>query len=141
MTNARKMLLPLVMLSLGTAVQAAPATSAPAEQHEQHHTTPARTKTPAKSSAAKVDAQMQRMRQMHEKMMAAKTPEERQALMVEYRDVMNKGMAMMQQMYGQSSKSGRSASMMEMMGMMMTMMQEGVCMHTQGETPAQSAPQ
>lgn len=133
MTRAMKILLLLVMLSLGATVQAAPAASAPAEQHEQHHAAPARTKVAAKASTAKVDAQMQRMRQMHDKMMAAKTPEARQALMTEYGDVMNRGMAMMRAMYGKAD-STRSARMMDMM-------QDSACMHAQGEMPTQSVPQ
>ena len=44
---------------------------------------------------AKMDAQTKAMRDMHEKMMAAKTPEERNALMAEHMKTMKDGMAMM----------------------------------------------
>jgi hypothetical protein len=39
--------------------------------------------------------QMKRMQEMHQKMMAAKTPEERQALMAEHMKAMQGGMSMM----------------------------------------------
>lgn len=47
---------------------------------------------------AKMDEHMKSMQAMHEKMMAAKTPEERQALMDEHMKLMQDGMGMMQQM-------------------------------------------
>ena len=43
---------------------------------------------------------------MHEKMVAAKTPEERQALMAEHMKLMQKGMSMMKDM---GKKGGKSA--------------------------------
>lgn len=43
---------------------------------------------------------MQKMQAMHEKMMAAKTPEQRQALMSEHMKLMREGMAMMKGMRG-----------------------------------------
>ena len=48
-----------------------------------------------KDSAKKMDEQMKMMRDMHEKMMNAKTPEERNALMAEHMKAMQGGMAMM----------------------------------------------
>jgi hypothetical protein len=65
---------------------------------------------------------------MHEKMMAAKSPEERQALVAEHDKLMRKGMAMMHDM---SSKPGgmdcemaqRHEHMAMQMEMMQTMMQ------------------
>lgn len=47
---------------------------------------------------AKMDEHMKAMQAMHEKMMAAKTPQERQALMGEHMKLMQDGMGMMQQM-------------------------------------------
>ena len=49
---------------------------------------------------ARMDAQMKTMRDMHEKMMHAKTPEERHKLMAEHMKSMQGGMAMMEGMGG-----------------------------------------
>src|ERR1700675_2999121 len=91
------------------------------DEHEHAQTTPA-----PNAQASKMDQQMKRMREMHEKMMAAKTPEERQALMADYMKSMQQGMTMMQQMHSKSGKGGMSRQMMEkrmdMMEMMMQMM-------------------
>ena len=63
---------------------------------------------------------------MHAKMMAAKTVEERQALMDDHMKAMQDGMAMMGQMKGK--KGGMSpeglAKRMDMMEMMMQMMMD-----------------
>ncbi len=104
--------------------------------------------TPASSMAtpermAAMDAQMKTMREMHAKMMNAKTPEERQALMAEHMKAMQGGMAMMKGMSGMSGMGGMGgmgdpkgmpADMterhkmmmqhMEMMQMMMDMMMQ-----------------
>ena len=48
----------------------------------------------------KMDAQMKQMRDRHEKMMAAKTPEERNKLMAEHMKTMQDGMKMMEGMGG-----------------------------------------
>lgn len=79
-----------------------------ADEHKAHHpagsTQPASTqmKTSAKpmgtgpmAGMAKMDEHMKSMQAMHEKMMAAKTPEERQALMDEHMRLMQDGMGMM----------------------------------------------
>ena len=49
---------------------------------------------------ARMDAQMKTMRDMHEKMMSAKTPEERNKLMADHMKSMQDGMAMMNMMGG-----------------------------------------
>ena len=49
---------------------------------------------------SKMDAQMKKMREMHEKMAAAKTPEERNKLMAEHMKTMQDGMQMMGGMGG-----------------------------------------
>lgn len=49
---------------------------------------------------ARMDAQMKSMQGMHEKMMNAKTPEERSKLMAEHMKTMQDGMAMMDGMSG-----------------------------------------
>jgi hypothetical protein len=66
------------------------------EQDKDHllHHPPA---APA-STGMKSDQQMAQMREMHQKMMAAKTPQERQALMAEHMKAMKGGMSMMCQM-------------------------------------------
>lgn len=49
-------------------------------------------------TAANMEMQMQKMRTMQDKMMAAKTPQERQKLMAEQMQAMQEGMVMMQAM-------------------------------------------
>jgi len=83
------------------------------EQHQAHHPAsaesaavppaapaPASEPTDDKSNPAlaRMDTQMKAMREMHGKMMAAKTPEERNALMAEHMKVMQDGMQMMNAM-------------------------------------------
>ena len=90
-------------------------------------------KAATKASAptpAQMDAMMKSMQEMHDKMMAATTPEERQALMAEHMKTMRDGMAMMGQMHGGTASSSMpmdSSSMgrrMDMMQMMMQMMMD-----------------
>ena len=70
---------------------------------------------------------MKSMKEMHVKMMAAKTVEERQALMGEHMKTMQDGMSMMGQMKGERG-GGMSpdamAKRMDMMEMMMQMMMD-----------------
>ena len=63
----------------------------------------------------KMDAQMKTMQAMHDKMMAAKTPEERSKLMAEHMKTMQDGMAMMEGMSG--SGMGGMKGMQGMSGM------------------------
>ena len=60
--------------------------------------------TPERMAA--MDGQMKTMRDMHTKMLNAKTPEERQALMGEHMKAMQGGMGMMKGMSGMSGMSG-----------------------------------
>lgn len=69
-----------------------------------------------------MDAQMKAMRDMHEKMMSAKTPEQRQALMEEHHKTMRNGMSMMHSMMAKDS-TGKQAQSPEMMQKQMDMMQ------------------
>lgn len=91
--------------------------------------------TPERMAA--MDGQMKAMRDMHTKMMNAKTPEERQALMGEHMKAMQGGMGMMKSMSGMggmSDSKGMPADMaqrhtvmtehMAMMQMMMDMMSQ-----------------
>ena len=88
---------------------------------------------------AKMDAHMKTMQAMHEKMMNAKTPEERSQLMAEHMKTMQDGMAMMEGMPGagmagmqgmQGGMGGMGArhqmmeKRMEMMQAMMKMMMD-----------------
>ena len=82
---------------------------------------------------AKMDAQTQAMPAMHEKMIAAKTPEERSALMAEHMKTMQDGMAMMNGMPAGSMKPMKGhmsmhhqmmEKRMEMMGASMQMMMD-----------------
>ena len=96
-----------------TAALAFASTSAWATNHEPDHSAHhpgVPSATPAPDSGATVppqvmQKQMQAMKAMHEKMMNAKTPEERSALMAEHMQTMRDGMGMMQKM-GQSSGMG-----------------------------------
>ena len=65
-----------------------------------------------KMDMGKMDAQMKKMREMHEKMAAAKTPDERSKLMAEHMKTMQDGMQMMGGMGGMGG-----AGMGDMKGM------------------------
>ena len=140
-----------------TAALAFASTSAWATNHEPDHSAHhpgVPSATPAPDSGATVPPQvmqklMQAMKAMHEKMMNAKTPEERSALMAEHMQTMRDGMGMMQKM-GQSSgmggmgapKGGKAMACdmheshrmmgmrMEMMESMMQMMMDRMQSHT-----------
>ena len=53
-----------------------------------------------------MDPRMNTMREMHQKMMSAKTPAERQALMPDHMKAMQDGMTMMKEMNGMQRSSG-----------------------------------
>ncbi|EEG10332.1 hypothetical protein [Pseudogulbenkiania ferrooxidans] len=83
-----------------------------------------------------MDEHMKRMQDMHERMLAAKTPEERQKLMDEQAKLMQEGMGMMKDMGGMMGPRGGMGMMgdqtgntmmmkrMDMMQMMMQMMMD-----------------
>ncbi len=72
---------------------------------------------------ARMDMQMGSMRQAHEKMMAAKTPEERQRLAAEHMKSMHEGMQMMDRARDMPADPEARHQMMEKrMEMMQTMM-------------------
>ena len=137
MTNIRKSLIGLCVaaVALGALAQNA-------DEHKEHHPaggTPSATSiknVPVKSMSmdkmAAMDRHMKAMQAMHGKMASAKTPEERQALMVEHMKLMQEGMGMMKNMGGmpgmggmQSSKgmSGTMADRQQMMEKRMEMME------------------
>lgn len=78
---------------------------------------------PVKESMKKMDEQMKMMRDMHEKMTNAKTPEERGALMADHMKAMQGGMAMMGNMnkMGADAKSKMKGEMSADMGMQQMM--------------------
>ncbi len=97
-------------------------------------TTQAATAMGAQSPMAQMDERMKRMQVMHEKVLSATTPEERQKLMDEQRKEMQSSMAMMNQamsggammgggMTGPKGKPADTASQMQVMQKRMDMMQ------------------
>ena len=82
----------------------------------------------APDAMARMDEQMKTMLTMHDKMMKAKTPEERSKLMAEHMKAMQGGMEMMKGMgggmQGMPATAGDMAKHMEMMQAMMGMMHE-----------------
>ncbi len=97
MKTVQLLSLAFAISSIGTSAWAAQP-----DQHPGHHPAGAASAAPSKSmpgkagaDMAKMDTQTKAMRQMHDKVMAAKTPEERNALMVEHMKTMQDGMAMM----------------------------------------------
>ncbi len=109
--------LPFTLLIAMASLAASAQTAA---EHEQHHpggAAPA-TASPAPRTAEQqmsaMDTQLQRMREMSRKLAAAKTPQERQALMIEHQKAMQESMSMMGQMQGMSM--GGMGGMGMMMG-------------------------
>lgn len=95
MTSIRNLALAAVATALCLAGPAARA----AADHSSHHPA-ASASAPgdaqgAAEEASRMDEHMKHMREMHEKMMNAKTPEERSALRAEHMKAMQDGMAMM----------------------------------------------
>ena len=85
---------------------------------------------------AKMDAQMNTMQGMHEKMMNAKTPEERSKLMAEHMKAMQDGMAMMEGMPGMQGMTGDMGTRQQMMEKRMAMMQTMMKMMMMDRMPA-----
>ncbi len=123
-------------LALAMAATGTHAWAASHDQHDAHHpassaSAPKPKAVPAKANPVMVrtDAQMKAMREMHDKMMAAKTPEERNALMAEHMKTMKDGMTMMSGMSSggmanmQGDMSARHQMMEKRMEMMEAMMQ------------------
>lgn len=115
---------------LTSAALVAPAWAAASDQHDSHHpasdTVTQVAQAPAASQGAGMHAgttnsdyasQMQAMRQMHDEMMAAKTPEERRALMPRQMKLMQGGMNMMGSMGGAGMKGGMGGKGMMGRGM------------------------
>ena len=71
----------------------------------------------ASAPMAKMEPRMKAMQEMHQKMMGAKTPAERQALMPDHMKAMQGGMAMMKEMHGGMDSMGGAGGMQGMQGM------------------------
>ena len=126
MNIARSLTLALTLAAAGPLTWAAQD-----DQHQAHH--PAGTASAPVSKAmpgqagpdmARMDTQMKDMGAMHDKMMAAKTPEERNALMADHMKSMQGGMSMMNGMAaGGARGKGTMTAQHEMMEKRMDMMQ------------------
>ena len=131
-----KLVRPLT-LALALVVVGVPTWAAQDDQHKDHHPAGSASATASKSMSGKTTPEMARManqtkamRAMHDKMMAAKTPEERTALMAEHMKTMQDGMGMMKGMGGMAGTKSpptdmtqRHAMMEQRMDMMQTMME------------------
>lgn len=94
-----------------------------AGEHDAHH--PVAQAAP-KVDPAKFDQQMKTMQEIHQKMMSAKTPAERAALMNDHMKAMQDGMAMLGQMGGGPSMTGQMGAGMPMQGGGMSSMPGGM---------------
>jgi len=104
-------------LAMGASAQSAQS----AQDHAAHHPDAASAAKPAAPAPGQMEAQMNLMRETHAKMMAARTPEEHQALMAQHMKVMQDGMAMMGRM--KDGKPGGMPMNPEAMGKRMDMME------------------
>jgi hypothetical protein len=100
-----------ISLALALVAAASPNWAAQHDQHKGHHPagSPPMSKTmPGKTTPemARMANHMKAMQEMHDKMMAAKTPEERNALMAEHMTTMQEGMAAMKSMGGMGGMNG-----------------------------------
>lgn len=140
MAFPQKLAIAIATLGMASAVAIA-GTPAAADNaaHDAHHPNKATAKAPSKENR-EADEQMQTMRVMHEKMMNAKTPQERAALMDEQMKVMQNGMSMMEMMGAHTSStpmSSRQGSMEMRMDMMQMMMQAMMDRQAAQEHPAE----
>lgn len=119
----------------GSVLLAGCATGVEEKDHAAHHPAGTAAAASAPSKPGERDAMMKSMQEMHDKMMAAKTSEERSKLMQEHMKLMQEGMAMMDQMRGANGGMGMHGmrerramdprmmdKRIEMMEMMMQMM-------------------
>jgi hypothetical protein len=129
MNLTRKLL--RAMISLVVAIPAFAIAGGQDEHHPPSASATAKKAEPTESvdGKAKMDAPMKAMREMHEKMMSVKTPEERQALMADHMKAMRDGMAMMNGMMGDRTPGkapiapDATQKQMDMMRKQMDMMQ------------------
>jgi hypothetical protein len=86
------------------AVTAASPSPTPADEHASHQP-----EASASAPVAAMDPRMKVMHEMHQKMLNAKTPEERQALMADHMKAMQGGMAMMKDLSGMGAMGAKPA--------------------------------
>ena len=127
-------------IALTLVAMGAPSWAAQHDQHKAHHPAASASAAAAKAMPGKTTPEMARManqkkamQEMHDKMMAAKTAEERNALMAEHMKTMQEGMGMMKGMGGMGGMAGpksapadlsqRQTMMEQRMDMMQTMME------------------
>ena len=126
----------LATAAIGALAQTAAQVDAQQKQHQAHvlATEQASTNQPASpadpASAGKMaamDSKMKAMAEMHQKMIAAKTPEEKKALMAEHMSTMQEGMKMMgggmAGMQGNKPMAGNMGQHHQMMEKRMAMME------------------
>ena len=132
MKLVRPLSLALALFTVG-----APSWAAQHDQHKAHHPAGSASAAASKSMPGKTTPEMARManqmkamQEMHDKMMATKTPEERSALMAEHMKTMQEGMGMMKGMGGMAgakrpptNMTERQTMMEQRMDMMQTMME------------------
>jgi outer membrane murein-binding lipoprotein Lpp len=128
----------LALTVLGTSLVLAGCATGPKGNHHDVHHPPSTAAAPA---PAQMDSMMRSMQEMHDAMMAAKTPEERARLMQEHMKLMHDGMGIMGRMRGGWGPGGGKGGMgmgaggmamspemmgrrMDMMEMMMQMMMD-----------------
>ena len=131
---------PALAIALTLVAMGAPSWAAQHDQHKAHHPAASDSAAAAKAMPGKTPPEMARMadqkkamQEMHDKMMAAKTAEERNALMAEHMKTMQEGMGMMKGMSGMGGMAGpksapadlsqRQTMMEQRMDMMQTMME------------------
>ncbi len=132
-------LIPLALLAAALAAPGYAATTP--EEHAAHEAAAAKGTGTGQMPSGKhgshmkmMDSQTDAMKAMHEKMMAAKTPEEKSALMSEHMKTMGAGMAMMKEMpkgmgdmkssKGMAEHHAMMEKRMAMMGAAMEMMSD-----------------
>lgn len=145
MTAIRKttLCIAIVCLSLGAYAQTG------AEHTQNHPEAPpknapkAAAKTDQMEMMAGMDKQMDSMRDMHEKMMNAKSPEERNALMGDHMETMKDGMSMMGNMgmsgLGKTAKMPRDIATRQMMLEKRMDMMQGMMQMMMDRMPAPAA--
>ena len=111
-------------IALAVAITGTQIWAATTAEHDSHHPVGAASAPAAKSMSRKsklaiagMDSQMNSMQETHNKMMAAKTPDERNALMAEHIKTMQDGMTMMNRM-SSGGMSGMPKDMAERYQMM-----------------------
>ena len=130
------LILALATTGIGALAQAAAQVDAQQKQHQAHvlATEQSSTNQPASPAApvstgqmTAMDSKMKAMDEMHKKMMAAETPEEKRALMAEHMKTMQEGMKMtgngMASMQGKNPMPGAMGQHCQMMEKRMAMME------------------